>query len=134
MKAETAGRVLGMAVFPVLPLSWNAMLALGTMARARKRSQDKARWAILLMTKEGRKLPRGVKGVEVHVSCVGATRRDPDNLYSKTIIDAMRQVGILHDDDSEHVTAVRLEYRKRKGVPEVTGIRLVESTEPGAGT
>lgn len=130
MKAETAGRVLGMAVFPVLPLSWNAMLALGTMARARKRSQDKARWAILLMTKEGRKLPRGVKGVEVHVSCVGARQRDPDNLYVKPLIDAMRQVGILWDDDSEHVTAVRLEYRKRKGVPEVTGIRLVEEARP----
>ena len=107
--------VLGEATFPVLPLSWNQILALPARARMRTRREDKARWFALLLTDDGRRLPRGVRGVEIHVTCQGPRRRDPDNLHVKPLLDAMRVAGILPDDDSEVVTAVRLAYRRMPG-------------------
>lgn len=121
------GRIMGEAVFPALPRSWNEILAMRARERMRTRREDKARWHVLLLTAEGRKLPRGVRGVEIHITCQGPRRRDPDNLFVKPLIDAMRAAGILPDDDSDHVTAVRLEYHGKKGVPVETAIRLVDA-------
>lgn len=117
--------VLGEATFPVLPLSWNQILAMRARDRMRARREDKARWFALLLTAEGRKLPRRVRGVEIHITCQGPRRRDPDNIYSKSLIDAMRAVGILPDDDSDHVTAVRLEYRQKSEAGQATRVKFV---------
>jgi len=118
-------RLLGEVILPAIPRSWNVLLSAKARDRMRIRREDKARWAALLLA-VGCHLPRDVKRAELHFRCYGNRRRDPDNLYVKPLIDAMRQIGILIEDDSDHIRGVRLEYRQERGQEGRTRLRIYD--------
>ena len=78
--------------------------------------------------KEGMKFPLRRAKLDLTVVFRGVRRRDRDNILArfKSGLDAVKDAGLIEDDDSEHLEIGKVEIRADPGLAPLTIISLTE--------
>ena len=110
--------------FPRALLSWNTLVRMNHKEYARVRKEQAAIWGaeVLAVLSNTATLDGPVS---IEVTGFGPNKRDPDNLFVKPLIDALRKCVVILDDSCDVVDSVTLRFRVGKPTRTLIAVRSI---------